>query len=522
MSTPYPGAPGGPPPQWPGAVPPPPPYGAVPQPGAGAPGYSAPGSSAPPPPGPGGPPPGWGGPPSGWGGPPPPPGPPPTPPRSGPPVGLILGCVVVVALVGLATAVLVVRGLSGDDGGSSTDVGSGPRSEPEEAWSVDIDGSEDVTVLSDGERVFAVVSTEDTDDTFTTTATVTAYAAADGEELWTESVASSGFDDPLRVLDDGQVLLVDADDDATTTRLLDAATGDEVWEADGEAGDAQVAVGIGPVIDFGDFDPILLDVSDDDDDEQVVAVDRATGDQLWDADASGALPCGDDVVITYADGDVAEDSFTPTAGEVVVRDADTGDELWSADAFPGFCAQGRVTLGTADDEVTVFDVDSGDERTVLDISDGVDDSFVYAIPFGDFVAVSQLSLGTEGGTYAAIFPIDGGEPTWDDDTTFVFPVGDDVALAGEDGGSDATLVRARDGEELGRVSVSTDDNDCDGALNSRTVVVCSSDSPEVTSYSLADGLEELWTVDVGFDVSAIAVGGDTLFAIDDDELVAFR
>lgn len=471
-------------------------------------------------PGPPAGPPQWGPPPQpygqpqpGWGAPPPP------PKRSGAPVGVIIGAVAVVALVGLVTTVLVVRALSGDDGGSSTDFGAGPRSEPEEAWSVDLDGGDEVSVLSDGDQVYALVSTDDED--FDTTVVVTAFAADDGEELWSESVGSSGFDEPLRVLDDGQVLLVDVGDE-TTTRLLDGATGDEVWQADGEPSDAQASVGIGPILDVGRLDPLYLTVADEDSDEEtVVAVDRASGDELWDADGGDALPCGDDAVITYTDGGTDDESFTPRPGEVVVRDADTGDERWSQEAYPGFCSGGHVPLGTAADEVTVFDVGSGEERSTIEL-DGVDDGFVYSLAFGDHVSVSQITFDDEGGAYAAIFPIDGGEPTWEGDDSFAFPVGRDVVLVGDEGGSEATLVRARDGEELGEVSISTEDNDCDGAISSRTILVCATDSPEVTSYSLEDGLDEVWTVDAGVDAAAIAVGGDTLFVVGDDALVALR
>lgn len=511
MTSPYPGAQ---PPSWP------PPGG----PPAGAPAPPPGWASPPPPPGVGG-----------WQSPPPPPGPPggwpPPPPGAGtpPPSGrggrtaVIIGAVAVVALVAVAATVLVVRALTGDDGGRGPlDFGPGPHSEPEEQWSLDLDATDedDVAVASDGDRVYVLVFTEDDED-FTSTATLTAYAVDDGDELWSEEAAADSFDDPLRLLGDGELLLFDEDEE--TTRLIDAATGDEVWEADGVPVDTQLPVGLGPQTDPGSLDQVYLTVYDEDED-RLVAVDRETGDELWSEVGSDAIVCGD-VVLTITDGEpVDDDDFFPTESEIVARDPDTGDELWSRDAFPGLCHDGEVALGTDAGEVTLVDVRSGDEGLVIDTGPGGagDGGFSIAIPTDEVVVVSRFDFGEDGSSRASIYRRSDGEEVWDEDDVFAFPVTDELVIAGEDEGNDATIVRASDGEELGDIRVVGSDNLCDGALTRRTVVTCETGQPDVDGYSLDDNGEELWSVDVGVDVLQVAIGGNWLFVVSEDELVALR
>ncbi|HEV7722734.1 MAG TPA: PQQ-binding-like beta-propeller repeat protein [Iamia sp.] len=427
-------------------------------------------------------------------------------------------------LVAGAALVLVTRS---DGGAASSDFGAGPGSEPDEAWAVDLDhgDDDDVSVLSDGERAYVLTATEiDDDEDFSSMVTVTAYAAGDGEELWSEELEGDLFDDPVRLLGDDQLLLGDSDGDGDeSTRLLDAATGDEVWEADGRPVDTQLALGyFGPTIDPGDLDEILLTTEDDDGDQSVVAIDRESGDELWDEDGDDALVC-EDVVVTIVEGETDSETFTPAPAEITGRDDTTGDELWTRDALPGLCDDGEIALGTGDGEITLVDVETGDEGTVFDPPGHGD--FLIAIPFGDHVAVSQYSFSEEEDdalAQASVHPRDGGDPIWEEDDTFVFPITDDLLIAADDSNEDATLIRVSDGEELGEIPVNGDENECDGALTHLTVVVCETGDPDVTSYRLDTDVEELWTVDAGADVVQVAVGGDTLFAVTEDELVALR
>ncbi|HMJ76041.1 MAG TPA: hypothetical protein VK507_08715, partial [Iamia sp.] len=101
----------------------------------------------------------------------------------------LMGVAVVLVLVAGAALVWVTR--SDDGSGGVNDFGAGPRSEPEEAWAVDLDhgDDDDVSVLSDGERAYVLTETEvDDAEDYSTVVTVTAFAAGDGEELWAEEL----------------------------------------------------------------------------------------------------------------------------------------------------------------------------------------------------------------------------------------------------------------------------------------------------------------------------------------------
>ena len=498
MSSPYPdGPPGplGPPPPGP-----PQPWAPPASPPDSPPGGGAPGGGAD-----GGPPPGW--PPTG-------PGAPPPARRTGLVLALVGGAAVLV-LVGVAVVVLATPG--GEDGGRWGDFGAGPSRPPEEQWSVAVDLAEDgpATVISDGDHAF--VLSESTDDH--TTTVVTSYRAGDGEQLWAIELGSSLIDDPVRLLGADGVLL--ADEEGGTTRLVDPASGEEEWEVDGVPVDTQLSLGFGPPIDPGDQDLVLLAVADDDDESRVVAVDRASGEERWDAAGGDALVCGD-VAVTIVEGEPDPDDFAPTDGEITGRDAATGEELWARDARPGLCDGDEVALVTDDDEITLLAVGDGEEEAVLDIADAGD--FLVGIPFGDHVAVSSYSFSDDEGTSrGAVYPRDGGDPTWEGEGAFAFPVTDDLVLTAADDDDRATFVRPADGEEVGDVTITGDDNGCMGALSRSTLVVCETGEPDVTSHRLTDGLGELWTIAAEGGVEQVAVGGDRLFVLtEEEELAAYR
>lgn len=472
MSTPYPGGP--PDPRWPPA---------------GAP--------------PAGPPAQWGPPPAGppqWG---PPPGAPSGGRRGGLVVGLVAG-LVVLALVAVAAAV-VLSGSEDDD--RADDLGSGPRSEPEEAWTEELDLPEDaeVAVVADRERVFTLVST------FEGEGTLTAWSADDGDELWREEVAVPAFaDDPVPL---GDALFVTEQDDEgiDSTRLLDAATGEEIWEADGKPSTGYASFGPTIATPLAAADPILFEDAGGDD-GHVAAVDRATGEVLWEEDAGEAVPCGDVVV-------AARGESTEVGGEIVAWSLDEGEELWTAEGGAGGCDDDVVALSTATDEVAILDVRSGEERTVIELPDG--SGTWRGAPFGDHVVVNRITFGSdeeEGTIDAAIHPIEGGDATWEGEAIAGALDEERVLLVTED--EDLVIIRP-DGEEIG--SVAFEEGPGCNAFTPEIVLGCDEDGgPVVTAFAIAGAPEEIWSVDVGDDVRASALGGDALYVATDDQLIALR
>ncbi len=452
------------------------------------------------------------GPPGLWSPPDPPVSPAPAPPRRTGRLALVLGAVAVATLAALATAALVVRAVSGDGGGAGdTDFGSGPRSEPSEEWSVAVDGGPDGTaILSDGERVYVLTSTEG--DDYSTTTTVTAYAASDGATLWTEDAEASTFDTPLRLLGD-QVLLSEYGE-ATTTRLLDATTGEEVWEADGMPPDDPFGFGLPPFLTTGPTDVFHL-VSYD---GELVAVDRSSGEELWHAAGTNATIC-DDVVLLAGESDFDLDTLMPMASEIVAHHPRSGEELWTSNGVPGPCHDDLVAL-TGNGEVTVLDAHTGDRRATISLG-RASGSYPFTFLFGDFVAATSIVLEEEGAAHSGIYAIADGEATWEDEGAFLVPISDDLAIAGNDSDDDAILIRAHDGAELDRIELDSEDNTCSAVFARDTIVLC--DGPDVTSYAFStDGYDELWTIDAGADVSQVAVGGDRLFVLTDGTLAAYR
>lgn len=539
MSTPY---PGGPPPQWPPAGGPPPgpdpygggapdpygggaadPYGAGPDPYGGGPaGPYGGGPGWPPPPGgPGGPGglygggPGW--PPPGAPGGPGGPGGPPAPRRRTGRVLVLVAAAVVLVLVAGAALVALTRGSDPDQ----VDFGAGPSGEPEEEWTVDLGPEADRSITTDGDRVYVVREEEPEDEeSYERTGVVTAYAAEDGEELWEhELVDGYASSDVVRPLGDDQVLVAGYGDD--TTALLDATSGDVVWEVDGEPVDTEVSLGLsGP---FGRTAPpdVLLMSVDDDDETRVAVVDRADGDELWDVTGDDALLCGD-VVVTSTEGEQEdEDSFEPVPSEIAGHDAATGDELWSLDGVPGLCDEDQIAIGTSDEELALVDVASGDEGETFPVAGS---GQVYGIPFGDHVVVSAIDfLSEEPSVSVAVHPRNGGDATFEDDDAFAIPISDDLLITADQEGEEVRLIRASDGEEVGSQDFGDADGSCDGALTTRTAIFCEEGDPDVTAFALDDGFEELWSVDVGAGVLEATVGGDRLFAVtEDEELVALR
>jgi outer membrane protein assembly factor BamB len=433
-----------------------------------------------------------------------------TAPRTGRIVAA-LGVLVVLA----AVAVVAVLVAGGSDDAPDGDLGSGPRDQPEEAWTEVLDLTEEteLRVVADRERVFVLASTLVLDDEdLGTDATLTAWAADDGEELWSVPVSVPGLADAPLPLGDRLLVIEQDDEGIDSTRLLDAATGEEVWTAEGRPATAYASSGPTPTAFAATADPLLFEDAGGDD-GHVAAVDLATGEVLWEEEAGEADPCGD--VVVAASGEDAE-----ADGTLVARRFADGDELWTAEGQAGGCDEDVVAVSTAPDEVAILDLASGEERSVIAVPDG--DEPWRGAPFGDHVVVNRITFGddaTEGTIDAAVHPIDGGGPTWEGEAIAGALDEERVLLLTED--ERLTIIRAADGEELGSVRYG-EGGSC-GALTAEVVLGCDEDGgPTVTGYSLTGAPERIWTVDVGSDVTASALGGDTLYVATDTELIALR
>ncbi|HEX7135351.1 MAG TPA: PQQ-binding-like beta-propeller repeat protein [Iamia sp.] len=456
----------------------------------------------------------------GYGGPPPVGPPPPAGPprrRAGPVVTLVAAGAVLV-LVAAAAVVALTR--SGADDG----FGAGPVSEPEREWATDLgldDDQPEVVLHSDGDVVYVVrqlpYGDEDGDEPGTE---LRAFDADDGEELWSTELATSGFDEPVRLLHGGRVLVSEGTGDGGTTRLIEARTGEEVWTADGEVSDVASGLIFGQLTPTVPDERLVLAATDPDDEPgPSVVVDLDTGEELWSEEGVDALDCGE-VVLVVSDEEAAGEDSEPQDVEVSARHPDTGEEVWTIRGYPGLCADGVLAVATEIDELVLVELRTGDTAEPIDV--GGDGDFTQAIPFGDHLLVSQLSFrDEEQSSRAAIFPRRGGEPTWDEEDVFAAPLDDDLVITSGFEDEDATLIRASDGEERGTTPLAIDDA-CGGFVSSGTILACSGGDSEVTSYAIDDGIEERWTVDTGGDVLHATVGGDRLFAVTGDgELVAF-
>jgi outer membrane protein assembly factor BamB len=450
------------------------------------------------------------------------------PPRRRRGLALVVGGAMVV--LGLVAAAAVVA-LTRSDG--PADVGTGPLSEPEEEWAVDLGGEVDideavidgggggVILRSDGEVVLLAWNgpfDPETDEPGEMEVRV--FAADDGDLLWEDTLDGESYGGPLTLLGDGRLLVTEGYDEGATTRLLDARTGDEIWEAEGMAdtggwtGPFDVQAGPLP------SDRLLLTVfHDDGDSREAVMVELSDGEQLWSERDVDAQDCGGGV-ITVADPDPNADleDFDPGDVEVVGRDGRTGDEIWALEGFPGPCSDDVVGVATQDDEVVLVRVGSGRRSEPIELDRGAD--YTAASAFGDHVLINQFHDDEEVGR-SAIYPMRGGEPVWEEEASYAFPLGDDLVLVPDVEDEDALIVRASDGEELDDVEIPGFDSSCAGALVPRTSLVCD-DSSEVTSYALTGDVGERWSIDLDEDILALGVGGDRMFAVTEDQLASYR
>jgi len=441
--------------------------------------------------------------------------------------------VAVALLVAVAVAVLVVRGGDGSDPPTSSPSpttttvpgeaaidGPGPLSEPTRTWSAAIPAwDEGVMDLSaDEHRVF--VTTYPSEDT--EMATVTAFAAADGTELWQRQVSYPWVGEPVAVpMGDDQVLLV-GEEVGRYSELVDAATGEVVWRVAGKpAYDYRPWGGDGATVELASADPILLQRDEDASPIGTSAVDRETGDVLWQTDDEVAVPCGD-VAVTlswdYSGGVDVEPAVTSTGW-----DLRTGQELWRDDIEIGGCSDTEVAVGAVGG-VEIRDVARGVEVDRVAIQGEPAGAVWGGMLHGDVLVASALIPGTEDDPRyrTVVVPRAGGAPMWDQVGPTLVEVADDHVLV-RPRWDRVALVRLPGGEGAGEAPSAPQDAPCWGVLTPTTVLGCELESPIVTSATRGATLTEAWRVDVGAPAHRIAVGGRTLFvATAGGELVALR
>ncbi len=417
-----------------------------------------------------------------------------------------------VALVVLAGAVLVLRARGS---GEAADFGAGPEEAPERQWSVRLDEASAMAVVSDGERVYVVREELRGALGYDPPSELTAYAAADGDELWSIDLVTPAGGDPVRPLGHDE-LLVSGHGAPDATALLDARTGEVAWEAAGEPHETTDSLGEVVAVEGPTADGVLLL----DRDGRIVAVDRGDGRDLWSVEADDALLCGD-AAVTVAE---VEPGPGPRPGRVTGRGATDGEERWSADGVLGRCDEDAVAVGRVEDGRTVVGlVDVGSGRTTATYAAGPTGS-AYGIPTADHVVVTWSDLDAEDPVSGvAIHARDGGEAIYTTEDAIAVPLSDTLALVAGQGDGPVRLVRLADGEEMGPADLSDRGDSCAGFLGHRTVLVCEQGEPTVTSYALAPSVGTRWTVDVGVGIVAATVGDDRLFVVTTDRrLVALR
>jgi outer membrane protein assembly factor BamB len=160
---------------------------------------------------------------------------------------------------------------------------------------------------------------------------VYALDAASGTVLWTHALPDYDFV-PTPSVSDGRVYIVPRNDATMTGAViaLDAATGDEVWRF---AAEADAACSVPTIVDGNAFVVCLQGYS--------YALDAATGSVIWSAYSATADPVERGAGQQYADGVIYQPDDTRT---VLAVDAATGAELWRYEV-DGFLGEMAVTGG---------------------------------------------------------------------------------------------------------------------------------------------------------------------------------
>lgn len=413
---------------------------------------------------------------------------------------LLIGAAVVVVVLVLAGLAVSRRGGSSFE---AAPVGraEGPAASPtDEVWSVDLGGDGYGTIIAGPDVVYRLESQEE----------VTAYDAADGDELWSVELADAGSLFPATPLGDDAVLIRDEPDAFDpVTRLLDARSGDERWEAEGAPVIVYRDSTSADALAIHDLDVVLLRTGDSD----VVAVDRRSGDERWRVEgAEQAGVCGEVVLVATGDPDDAVFS----ADGVRAVDPSTGEEVWSADGGLGQCRAGLVAVAD-EGRAMVLDGSTGEvgDEVAIDEEDGL----VVATPMVDTVLVQQVT--SDAGARTVVYPRDGGEAVLEADDVVAAPVGaDTILLSPFRQSGEHRLVRAADGEELAVVAVQPGlENDCVPVFTPTVLIPCIAGAPQVAAFALDDG-EQRWELDLSEEpASSLAVVGEHLATLSPDALV---
>lgn len=438
------------------------------------------------------------------------PGAPPAPPAPSAPgptrrrgrLVLLAAAVVVLLVVGAAVVVLARQGGS-DLAAVPIGEAEGPATTPEELWSAEpeLDG---ISTVAAG-----------TDVVFVTTdhALLTAYDAGSGDELWSMDLEDARNSFPARPLGADHVLVNDGGDD-DSTRLVEARSGEVVWEAEGEPPVIYRDRTSADALAVHDLDIVLLRI-----DGRVDGVDRETGDLLWSVSgAQEAAPC--DGVIVLATGGSRGYSL-PTG--VTAVDPVSGEELWSAEGPPGQCRGGEVAVAV-DGAVTIRAAATGTVVDELDVAE--DEPHVVAVAMDDTVLVQQAHT-EDRSLRVALYPRAGGDPVFTAEGVLATPVGaDSVLVVPNDDVGEGITVDAATGEERGRLEVDrTRYNECGPVTTPTILVVCSGFGSEVTAVGIDDGAP-VWDLTVAQPESdrglaSADVAGDRLFVTTRTEVIAY-
>jgi polyvinyl alcohol dehydrogenase (cytochrome) len=329
-------------------------------------------------------------------------------------------------------------------------------------------------------------------------------------------------------------------------RALDAATGDELWSHDLETYYVPGAVAVDDELVFvGTFDA------------RIVALDRATGDESWSTtvdEQPGAVVFGspiavDDMLIVPL---ASAEEFTAAEaasfhGNVVAIDRANGDELWrywtspeSATQSPGVAVWSTVSVDTEREQVYVTTgnsygpepSDHGDAVIALDLSTGEElwlnqftggDTWTLAQPTGPDADIGgapnlfrvgdadAVGVADKAGVYHAV-DRDDGELLWETELTPGGLQGGVLATAASDGeaiyvasnkaSTTADLLALDDdtGEILWRTEVGAS---VTGPVSwANGVVYVADDGGHIAAYDAGSG-ERLWS----HEVPAPAAGG---------------
>ncbi len=389
----------------------------------------------------------------------------------------------------VAAAVALRPILSGDDDvdlvlRNGVPVQPGPAGEPdeEERFSIDVDCTDwGCALAADEDRVYVIESgAEDFDTGETEDDEVMAYDAGSGDEAWEDPVRFEEAYDGVSI--DG-VFLVSTSEE---TVALSPDDGDELWSADGS-----------PV---GHLDgaALLVEFDADSGDATTRLVDLDDGDERWEVDGRVAV-CTDDAAVTVDGGDVSR------------IDLSSGDEVWSEsvdESWSASCGDGAVVVESdagavvlaMEDGDEIGDVEQDDPESGIGVAVVGEDVFVAT---GDQVVRHQVS----GGDLEEVWSEGGPDFAYD-----LLPIGGDrLLVVGED---ELEVLSTTDGESGGRLRI---DEESRFDMTSRSVLVLDDDGIEAHDL---DGLDEQWSLSVD-DGTDITVGGDRVFVLAQDELLAF-